>query len=66
MKVNAGIFFETILLFALEVCFEFSEFFSRFVFSCSSFVFCSLCSIVNVYGVFNELIKVFFLLVHLS
>ena len=67
MESIAGKFFEAILLFALEVCFEFIEFFSCIVLLfLSSFVLCSLCSIVNVYGGINDLTRVFFLLVHLS
>ena len=61
MESIAGKFFEAILLFALEVCFEFIEFFSCIVLLfLSSFVLCSLCSIVNVNGEINDLIRVFF------
>ena len=46
------------LLLALDVCFEFIEFFSSIVFLfLISIVLCSLCSMVNVYV---DLIRVFF------
>ena len=61
MESIAGKFFEAILLFALEVCFEFIEFFSCIVLLfLSSFVLCSLCSIAKVYGAINDLIRVLF------
>ena len=49
--------YEAILLFISEVCFEFIEFFSC---TASSFVLCSLPSIVSVYGTINDLSRVFF------
>ena len=50
------------LLFVLEVSFEFMEFlWSIELIFLSSFVLCSLYSIVNVYDAINDLIRIFFL-----
>ena len=58
MESITGKYFEAMLLLALDVCFEFIEFFSSIVFLfLISIVLCSLCSMVNVYV---DLIRVFF------
>ena len=61
MESVTGKFFEAVLVFRLEIYFEFIEFFSSIVLLfLSSLVLRSFCSIVNVYGVVNDLIRVFF------
>ena len=63
MELITGKFFEAILLFALEVSFDFMGFLSSIVLLfLSSFVLRSLCSILSVYSTINELIRMFFTL----
>ena len=60
MESVTGKFFEAVLVFRLEIYFEFIEFFSSIVLLfLSSLVLHSFCSIVNVYDVVNDLIRVF-------
>ena len=60
MESVTGKFFEAVLVFRLEIYFEFIEFFSSIVLLfLSPLVLHSFCSIVNVYGVVNDLIRVF-------
>lgn len=53
--------FQAILLFVLELCFKFIEFFSSAVLLFLTYsVLCFLCSMVNVYDASNDLIRVCF------
>ena len=61
MESITGKIFEAMLLFILEVSFEFIEFFSTIILLfLSSFVLRSLCSIVIVYRAIHDLVRVFF------